>query len=140
MVNSLVARVTEVVNYFSRYLAVFLAFSLIIATVFTPTLAAMPNSLSVHHKTQPLRIAVASNFLPILKQLTSRFEQQNKIEVQLVAAASGVLYQQIRHGAPFDLFLSADSEKPRLLEQASLISLVDLAYWQSLTSFQNNSD
>lgn len=64
---------------------------------------------------QPLRIAVASNFKAPLEQVISDFSHSNNIEVSLSSASSGVLYQQIIHGAPFDLFLSADEHKADLL-------------------------
>ncbi|WP_372768640.1 molybdate ABC transporter substrate-binding protein [Pseudoalteromonas sp.] len=64
---------------------------------------------------QPLRIAVASNFKAPLQQVISGFEKSFNVEVSLSSASSGVLFQQIIHGAPFDLFLSADEEKVDLL-------------------------
>mgnify|MGYP000300700979 CR=1 FL=1 len=60
-------------------------------------------------------VAVASNFKATLQQLQSAFEQQTGHQLTLVSAASGALYQQIRFGAPFDLLLSADSERPQQL-------------------------
>ena len=69
----------------------------------------------------PLRIAVAANFAPSLKILLKNFTQETGIRYQLISAATGVLYQQIRHGAPFDLLLSADSIHPEKLQQAQLI-------------------
>jgi molybdate transport system substrate-binding protein len=63
-----------------------------------------------------LRVAVAANFKPTLAALTPLFEQQSGHRVILSSAATGVLHNQIRHGAPFDLFLSADRERAVLLE------------------------
>jgi molybdate transport system substrate-binding protein len=68
-----------------------------------------------------LRIAVAANFAPVLKQLLPEFEQEQQIEIQVITSASGVLFQQIVHGAPFDIFLSADSVRPALLEKRGFI-------------------
>lgn len=68
----------------------------------------------------PLRIAVAANFAPVLEKILVGFSRQYKIEVQVISAASGTLYQQIRHGAPFDVFLSADSVRPQKLIQEKL--------------------
>ncbi len=70
---------------------------------------------------KPLRIAVASNFTPILKVLLEEFHQQTEIETQIISGATGALYLQIKHGAPFDLFISADSVRPELLEQQEFI-------------------
>lgn len=72
-------------------------------------------------QTTPLRIAVAANFAPTLKQLLNDFPNKDKIKYQIISAATGTLYQQITHGAPFDLFLAADSVRPERLEQEQLI-------------------
>ncbi|MDH5763086.1 MAG: molybdate ABC transporter substrate-binding protein [Nitrospinota bacterium] len=62
-------------------------------------------------------VAVASNFLNPLKTLIQEFQKQSGHTVRTVSGSTGKLYAQILHGAPFDVFLSADSERPRLLEQ-----------------------
>ncbi len=59
--------------------------------------------------------AVASNFLNPFKQLVSNFQKQSGHTVSIVSGSTGKLYAQIIHGAPFDIFLAADSERPRLL-------------------------
>jgi molybdate transport system substrate-binding protein len=64
---------------------------------------------------EPLRIAVAANFRATLQQATELFQQQTGIEVVLSSGSSGVLYTQIVHGAPFDLFFSADRESAEKL-------------------------
>jgi molybdate transport system substrate-binding protein len=69
----------------------------------------------------PLRIAVAANFTPVLKVLIRDFTKKTGIRTQLISGASGAMFLQIKHGAPFDLFLSADSERPKQLDQAGLI-------------------
>ncbi|HCH70759.1 MAG TPA: molybdate ABC transporter substrate-binding protein [Colwellia sp.] len=65
----------------------------------------------------PLRIAVAANFTPALKELLLEFHQKKNINSQIISGASGALFLQIKHGAPFDIFISADSVRPKLLEQ-----------------------
>ena len=54
------------------------------------------------------RIAVASNFKPVMEELKSAFEANTDDELTLVSGSTGKLYTQIRMGAPFDVFLSAD--------------------------------
>lgn len=60
-------------------------------------------------------VAVASNFLSPFKQLVPVFQNQSGHTVLTVSGSTGKLYAQILHGAPFDVFLAADSERPRLL-------------------------
>jgi molybdate transport system substrate-binding protein len=69
----------------------------------------------------PLRIAVSSNFTPVLKELLPDFHQQTNINTQIISGATGALFLQIKHGAPFDIFIAADSVRPKLLEQQKLI-------------------
>jgi len=64
-----------------------------------------------------LHIAVASNFADSARSIAQRFTAATGHEVVVSSASSGKLYAQILHGAPFDIFLSADAEKPELLSQ-----------------------
>ncbi len=66
------------------------------------------------------RVAVAANFLDTAHELAARFEKRSGHRVLLSSASSGKLYAQIRNGAPFDLFLSADAERPQRLVEAGL--------------------
>ncbi|SDZ97721.1 molybdate ABC transporter substrate-binding protein [Microbulbifer marinus] len=68
-----------------------------------------------------LRVAAAASFRPALEALLPEFEAAAGCEVQVTSGSSGVLYQQALHGAPFDLFLSADRERPELLERQNKI-------------------
>mgnify|MGYP003515615050 CR=1 FL=1 len=62
-----------------------------------------------------LEIAVASNFAEPAKQIAQQFKQQTKIQVSISSAATGVLANQIRNGAPYKIFLSADQTTPKIL-------------------------
>lgn len=65
-----------------------------------------------------LRIAVASNFRPTMKKLVPLFLKSHAIIIRWQSASSGAIFNQILHGAPYDLFLSADSERPlKLIQQ-----------------------
>ena len=69
---------------------------------------------------EEVTVAVASNFIQAARELAAQFEQETGNEVLFSASSSGKLYAQISHGAPFDVFLSADTERPKLLaEQGS---------------------
>ncbi len=63
-----------------------------------------------------LRVAVASNFAPALEQLAEEFAAQSGHHLVLITGATGQQYAQIINGAPFAMFLSADSERPKQLE------------------------
>lgn len=60
-------------------------------------------------------IAVASNFKHTMEQLITPFEHQSGHSITQVNASSGTLFNQITHGAPFDILLSADLRYPLLL-------------------------
>lgn len=60
-------------------------------------------------------IAAASNFLTPLRALEAQFESRTGHDLDLVAGSTGQLYAQIINGAPFDVLLAADQERPRLL-------------------------
>jgi molybdenum ABC transporter molybdate-binding protein len=66
-----------------------------------------------------LKVAVASNFYHSLKLLLAN-SHAYKERVKLSSGSSGLLYAQISNGAPFDVFLSADSERPQQLVQRGL--------------------
>ena len=55
-------------------------------------------------------VAVAANFAPVAEELGYRFTNMTGEPVKFSTGASGTLARQIRHGAPFQLFLSADEK------------------------------
>ena len=65
-------------------------------------------------------VAVASNFPAPANQLGEEFEAQSDHDVRLVFGSSGRFFAQISNGAPFDLFFSADQEKPQELIESGL--------------------
>lgn len=67
-------------------------------------------------------LAVASNFAPAVTALVQDFEASSDHQLVVATGSSGKLYAQIRHGAPFHLFFSADQEKPKALVAAGLAS------------------
>lgn len=58
------------------------------------------------------RIAVAANFAAAAKEIALQFETESGHRPSLSFGSSGQLYTQIANGAPFDVFLSADEERP----------------------------
>jgi len=65
-------------------------------------------------------VAVAANFRAALEALAPDFEARTGHSLTLVSGATGKLYAQIRNGAPFDVLLAADQERPELLEAQGL--------------------
>jgi molybdate transport system substrate-binding protein len=65
-----------------------------------------------------INIAVAANFITAFKEIAWSFEAKTGISVEATYSSTGQIYAQIMSGAPYDLFLSADQEKPELLHRA----------------------
>jgi len=65
-----------------------------------------------------ITIAVATNFLNPLRLLATEFEAHDAHETIVVSGSTGQLYAQILNGAPYDLLLAADRERPRLLAES----------------------
>lgn len=87
--------------------------------VVNTSLAQQVNASNIKNQTnRPLRIAVAANFTPVLEVLLKDFTSQTGINTQVISGASGAMFLQIKYGAPFDIFLSADSRRPKELELA----------------------
>jgi len=64
---------------------------------------------------QNLKIAVAANLQPVIKALQKDFKQKTGMDVEPIVGSSGNLSAQIRNGAPYDIFLSADMSFPETL-------------------------
>ena len=103
-------------------------------------------SFSTHVVADSIRIAVAANFKPVLEKLALNFTSETGIDAQISSGSTGALYAQIVHGAPFDIFLAADSERPLRLESEGRITpasrasyaLGRLAFW--VPSFDSVSE
>lgn len=65
-------------------------------------------------------VAVAANFAQPAQSIQAAFEDATPHHVTLVIGSTGKLFAQISHGAPFDVLLAADRERPRRLEAAGL--------------------
>ena len=65
-------------------------------------------------------VAVAANFVPSFREVAMEFEKTTGHTVQVASGSSGAFFTQIKNGAPFDVFFSADAERPKLLEEAGL--------------------
>lgn len=73
-----------------------------------------------HAVSDEIKVAVASNFSSAMKALELVFEELSGHQVVLSFGSTGKHYAQIKNGAPFDVFMAADVERPRLLETQGL--------------------
>ncbi|WIM06869.1 MAG: molybdate ABC transporter substrate-binding protein [Candidatus Nitricoxidivorans perseverans] len=76
--------------------------------------------LSYEAKADQVLVAVASNFADVVKDLAPKFQAETGHTLKASFGASGKFAAQIENGAPFDLFLSADADLPRMLEERGL--------------------
>jgi len=95
-----------------------------------------------------IKVAVASNFYPALKEIILQYESKQSQssanhKIVLISGSSGKHYAQIINGAPFDIFFSADKARPALLEKKGIsesgsrftYALGRLVLWSSLNGF-----
>jgi molybdate transport system substrate-binding protein len=67
-----------------------------------------------------VNVAVAANFTEPAKEIAALFKQKTGHEAQLSFGASGQFLTQIMQEAPFQVFLSADQERPKKAVEAGL--------------------
>ncbi|MBS1154761.1 MAG: modA1 [Proteobacteria bacterium] len=79
-------------------------------------LAAILSGTSLLANADEVQIAVAANFSAPIKLIAADFEKDTGHKAVIATGATGAFYAQIRNGAPFEVFLSADDETPTKLE------------------------
>lgn len=67
-----------------------------------------------------IHVACASNFTGTLEKLADAFERGQPHRLRISSGSTGKLFAQITNGAPFDIFLSADRDRPALLHNEGL--------------------
>jgi molybdate transport system substrate-binding protein len=73
--------------------------------------------LNMEIHAQTVRVAAASSLRYVLEDIKALYLKVNpKSAIEISLGASGALTQQIIHGAPFDLFMSADVTFPQKLQ------------------------
>lgn len=70
-----------------------------------------------------IRVAVAANFADCLETLAPAFEDSTGHHIVIIRGSTGRHFAQIKSGAPFDVFLAADTQRPLLLEKEGLTAL-----------------
>ena len=99
----------------------------------SPESAATSDHAMQQSQNESIYIAVASNFKETLSALVSAFNQQRSlpIDFRLSSGATGALYAQILHGAPFDLFFAADELRPQKLAEQMIGDATTLTTYAS---------
>ena len=69
---------------------------------------------------QKLIIAVSANMQFAIGEILDGFYKERGIDYQIIVGSSGKLSAQIAEGAPFDIFLSANTEYPTFLANQKL--------------------
>jgi len=71
-------------------------------------------------RAEQVNVAVAANFTAPMNVIAAEFAKDTGHEAKLAFGSSGKFYAQIKNGAPFQVFLSADDAKPAKLEQEGM--------------------
>lgn len=82
--------------------------------------AILISGIGVNVQAEEITVAVASNFSNTMKTIAKQFEKDRGHKVYISIGSSGRHYAQIKNGAPFDVFLSADAHRPTLLEEEGI--------------------
>jgi molybdate transport system substrate-binding protein len=77
-------------------------------------------ALSAPASAGEVRAAVSADFAAVVERIAPLFRAQTGHTVTAISGASGRLYAQIRGGAAFDVFLSADEDMPKTLMRDGL--------------------
>ena len=86
------------------------------AVILAVTAAIVLGGSGVRAQPHPVRIAAASDLRFALVEIVARLHQlEPTFDVQVTYGSSGTFFAQLINGAPFDLFLSADSDYPKQL-------------------------
>ncbi len=83
-----------------------LNFSGLLSTCLAATLVALPPPA----KSAEILVAAAADLAPIERPLAEAFQRATGTQARFVLGASGMLSRQIRQGAPYDVYLSADEK------------------------------
>lgn len=81
------------------------------------TLALLGLGLALPVRADTVHVAVAANFTAPMKRIVADFEKDSGHQAVVAYGSTGKLYAQIRNGAPFEVFLSADAATPLQLEK-----------------------
>lgn len=84
-------------------------------------------------------VAVATNFSVPAKEIATAFTTFSGHTVRLSFGSTGKLYAQISHGAPFEVFLAADNQRPRMaIDEGLAMAGTDMCYAQGKIVLYSN--
>jgi molybdate transport system substrate-binding protein len=97
---------------------------------------------------EQVQVAVAANFTAPLQAIAREFEKDTGHSVVTSFGATGQLYAQIQHGAPFEVLLSADESTPAKLDSEGLgvsgsrftYAVGRLVLWSAKPGYLDGSD
>lgn len=76
-----------------------------------------------------IRVASAANFYLTLNKIAEKFTAETGHKIVIIRGSTGKLYTQIINGAPYDIFLSADSARAdRLVEEGKTLDGKSIVY------------
>ena len=85
-------------------------------------------------------VAVAANMQYAANKLKEKFEQETGIKIEIILGSSGKLTQQIMEGAPYDIFISADTKYPSELYKNKFTSDTPRVYAKGLLVLWTNKE
>lgn len=77
---------------------------------------------------ESLTVAVAANVKYAFDDLQDAFRKESGIDIKPVFSSSGKIAAQVKSGAPYDLFLSADMEYPETLHREGFAAAAPKIY------------
>ena len=83
-------------------------------------LVALASLIAAPASAAETQVAVAANFSEPAREIAAGFEKATGHKAVLSFGASGAFFTQIAQGAPFEVLLSADAERPIQAEKAGL--------------------
>lgn len=85
---------------------------------FAGSLIFLFSACSKGSKQNSLTIATAANMQFAIQKLADKFSHQTGITCEFIVASSGKLTAQIQEGAPYDVFVAADTRYPKAVYDA----------------------
>jgi molybdate transport system substrate-binding protein len=114
-----------------------------LACLFISAVIFLPSASSAEEK---INAAVAANYIKPFKEIVLAYEAKTGVKVEATFASTGNLYSQITNGAPYDIFLSADEERPALLlkngaaEKPFVYAKGEVVLWSAQKNFCGEKD